>query len=360
MTILEDTDAGSNFASFQVPALAANTAYILPPAFGSAGQQLTDAAGDGILSWAATGSGTGAFSDAGDPVVLNTTSKNVEIGDTGVALDAKVQIAGDADEVQLIIEGHSTQTDDIFIIQQDDETQVFTVSNAGVVTMATDLAVTQGGTGVSALDDILGTTDEISVAAGANTIVGGDVTLTVPDVFRPFYIPAGSLNPNAGDLTGVTALADDADNTNDFTLDQVEFSASAENYCSFLMPMPDDWDGTTAPKFQIVTYSEGSHASNTAEYTMSTGYVRPGSDSWVAALGTAVNVTRTYTTVDRFEISSTFSPTPAGTAAANCWIKIRGSRDGNDATNDTFASTTRLVYLIMYYKKTIYGDETDI
>ncbi len=53
LIILEDTDAGSNFASFQVPALAANTAYILPDAFGSSGFQLTDAAGDGVLSWAA-------------------------------------------------------------------------------------------------------------------------------------------------------------------------------------------------------------------------------------------------------------------------------------------------------------------
>ncbi|KKM22752.1 hypothetical protein LCGC14_1622110, partial [marine sediment metagenome] len=298
LIILEDTDAGSNFASFEVPALAANTPYVLPPVLATAGFQLTDAAGDGILSWAAAGSGTGAFSDAGDPVVLNTTIKNVEIGDTGVTLDAKVQIAGDADEVQLIIEGHSTQTDDIFIIQQDDETQVFTVSNAGVVTMATALDVAQGGTAATSLDDILGTTDEIVVANGANTVIGGDVTLTLPDVFKPLYIPVGGLNPAAGDLTGVTSLVDDADNTNDFTLDQIEFSASAENYWSFLMPMPDDWDGTTAPKFQILTYSEGSHASNTVEYTMSTGYVRPGTDSWVAALGTAVNVTQVYDTID--------------------------------------------------------------
>jgi len=218
----------------------------------------------------------------------------------------------------------------------------------------------RGGTGDTDLDDIVGTTDEISVAAGANAIIGGDVTLTVPDVFKPLYLPVGGINPAAGDLTGVTALADDADNTNDFTIDQIEFSASAENYWSFVYPMPDDWDASTAPKFQIITYSEGSHASNTAEYTMATGYIRPGSDSWVAALGTAVNVTQVYDTVDRWETSTTFSPTPAGTAGANCFIKVKGSRDGDDGTNDTFASTTRMVYLIMYYKKTIYGDETDI
>ena len=358
LTLLEDDDAGSNFASFQVPALAANTAYILPPAFGSAGQQLTDAAGDGVLSWAAVGSGTGAFSDAGDPVVLNTTTKNVEIGDTGVALDAKVQIAGDADEVQLIVEGHSTQTDDIFIVQQDDETQVFTVSNAGVVTIATDLAVTEGGTGVSALDDILGTTDEISVAAGANTIIGGDVTLTLPDIFEEVMIPAGYFNPKAGDLTGATALADDADNTNDFTLDQLEFSGTAENFASAVIRMPPDWDGSTAPTFRVQYYTETSTASNTVDWEISTGYIRPGTDTWIAAIGTGVATAHNPTTLDIWYETALLSPTPAGTAAVGAFIKIRLKRDGDDGANDTHNVPARLVYLIMAYLKTTYGDET--
>lgn len=90
------------------------------------------------ITWAvdATGAGSGAFSDAGDPVVLNTPAKNVEIGDTGVALDAKLQIGGDTDEVQVIIEGHSTQTDSILIIQQDDETQVANIENDGTILTA--------------------------------------------------------------------------------------------------------------------------------------------------------------------------------------------------------------------------------
>ena len=57
LTLLEDTDAGSNFASFQVPALAANTIYTLPNAVGAAGNVLTDAAGNGILSWVEGGAG---------------------------------------------------------------------------------------------------------------------------------------------------------------------------------------------------------------------------------------------------------------------------------------------------------------
>jgi len=49
------------------------------------------------------------------------------------------------------------------------------------LTLTNDLAVTQGGTGVSALDDIVGTANEITVGAGANTIIGGDVTLSIPN-----------------------------------------------------------------------------------------------------------------------------------------------------------------------------------
>jgi len=45
----------------------------------------------------------------------------------------------------------------------------------------TDLAITNGGTGASALDDIVGTANEVTVSAGANTIIGGDVTLSLPD-----------------------------------------------------------------------------------------------------------------------------------------------------------------------------------
>lgn len=45
----------------------------------------------------------------------------------------------------------------------------------------TDLAIVNGGTGASALDDIVGTSNEITVAAGTGTIIGGNATLSLPD-----------------------------------------------------------------------------------------------------------------------------------------------------------------------------------
>ncbi len=54
LIILEDTDAGSNNATFTVPALAADTDYTLPPDDGDSGEQLqTD--GSGVLTWEASG-----------------------------------------------------------------------------------------------------------------------------------------------------------------------------------------------------------------------------------------------------------------------------------------------------------------
>ncbi len=75
-----------------------------------------------------TGAGSGAFSDAGDPVVLNTVSKDVHVGDGAGTLAGKFEIGGDANQPQAVIEGHSTQTDDLLIIQQDDDTELFSVS----------------------------------------------------------------------------------------------------------------------------------------------------------------------------------------------------------------------------------------
>lgn len=50
--ILEDIDDGTNFASFQVPALAANTVYTLPSTDGNNGDVLSSN-GSGVLSWIA-------------------------------------------------------------------------------------------------------------------------------------------------------------------------------------------------------------------------------------------------------------------------------------------------------------------
>lgn len=106
--------------------------------------------------------------------------------------------------------------------------QVFIINSDGEVTtgiwQGTDIGVLYGGTGVSILSDILGTTNQIAVASGANTVIGGNVTLSFPSQLAlinasttnlsslclegcAFGSTATSSFNSAGVLTLITALA---------------------------------------------------------------------------------------------------------------------------------------------------------
>lgn len=85
-----------------------------------------------------TGAGAGAFSDAGDPVVLNTTSKDVVIG-TGAVNTSKLTIDGDADQVQLTIDQNAAQTDAPIILEDGSTNEIFTVEPGGLITTAVGL-----------------------------------------------------------------------------------------------------------------------------------------------------------------------------------------------------------------------------
>lgn len=182
-------------------------------------------------------------------------------------------------------------------------------------------------------------------------------TATVPAAYyHVIEIPSGAINPGAGDLTGATALADDDDNTNDVSLDVLEFSATAENYVTFTVSMPDDWDGSTVPKFKIVWYSSTGSASNTVNWEITLHWVRPGTDSWKVAYGSATSTTQAPTTADIWYITSALSPGTTGTAAAGATAVVRLMRDGDDGTNDTHTATAKLVKVLMQYKSTKLGE----
>lgn len=95
LIILEDTDDGSNNATFTVPALAADTDYILPPDDGDAGEQL-QTNGSGTLTWEAGGAGGGGgWTDDGTTVRLDAPTDNVSIGATSEPSTEKLQVTGD-------------------------------------------------------------------------------------------------------------------------------------------------------------------------------------------------------------------------------------------------------------------------
>ena len=95
-----------------------------------------DSGGSSYTAMGDGGGGGGAFSDSSDPIVQNTITKDVHIGDGAGTLAGKFEVGGDADQPQLVIEGFSPQTDDILIVQNDADVELFSVSPTGEIALA--------------------------------------------------------------------------------------------------------------------------------------------------------------------------------------------------------------------------------
>ena len=114
LIILEDTDAGTNNATFIVPALTADTDYTLPPDDGDAGEVLqTD--GDGVLTWEADAGGA----DTNSPKLYYWSSS------ASLPLQPIADLAtGASDGVAPIVKDTDTNTE-ILVIAFDDTADEF-------------------------------------------------------------------------------------------------------------------------------------------------------------------------------------------------------------------------------------------
>ena len=116
---------GANYVGFEAPALAADKIWVLPAADGGASEFLqTD--GSGTLSWASAAS---AWQTTANVVNLVTGTDTVTIGDATAG--GKLFVNGDADEVQLQVQAHSSQTANILEIQKSDGTVLAGVQGRG-------------------------------------------------------------------------------------------------------------------------------------------------------------------------------------------------------------------------------------
>ncbi len=76
------------------------------------------------------GSGAAAgWTDNGADVNLTTSTDNVGIGGSSLG---KLSVDGDADEVQLLVQGNSTQTTNIFVLEENSGTDIITAAIGGV------------------------------------------------------------------------------------------------------------------------------------------------------------------------------------------------------------------------------------
>lgn len=268
LQLFEITGSGTNFASFAVPPLAANTVYTLPPDDGDAGEQLqTD--GAGVLTWEAAGGGAGA--------------------PTGAT--------------------YITQTADGTLTAE----QALSSLSTGIMRVATTTGV------VTSLTDSAGVRANLSDEVGT-----GPAMFTRTGVLREVYVNAGAMisRSTAGAATATVELA-----TNDIMFDSFDFDSTASEGVGFWWTPPNAYnDGTVTIRFHWTA------ASGTGTVTWScSARALPDDAAMDQALGTAVAVTDTLIAVNDMHLTSaTGAITIAGTPAGSNPIYFQITRDVAD------------------------------
>jgi hypothetical protein len=105
-------------------------------------------------------------------------------------------IDGDTDEIQLRVQGHSTQTADLFTVEKSDGTDLLSVSNAGLVTLTSTSGSTISAATGNDLDIIAAASQTINLGDGAGNEVrvsqAGEMTFAGTGAFTP---PNGASPP---------------------------------------------------------------------------------------------------------------------------------------------------------------------
>lgn len=218
-----------------------------------------DASGNLVSAGAACGSGgSGAFSDAGDPIVQNTTTKDVVIG-TSQVNSSKLTVDGDADQVQFTIQGNSSQTNDLMVAEQSDGTEVFSIDKDGNVT---GKSFTSTGTGQSTVDDL---------SVTSSLFLGG--TDSTADVYYDSTVPKTVFNSALGvKSTGAatTNYCNDANTKGCWAMEgsttETDLSSSAED---LTVSTSDTIPQSTDKKFG--TYSRDWESADTEYLTHADG-----------------------------------------------------------------------------------------
>ena len=161
-----------NYVGFEAPALSANKIWVLPNADGGASEFLqTD--GSGNLTWSSAGgtdlTGLGVDNRAARWDGTDTLqSSNVTISDNGGTI-----IDGGADEIQLTVQAHSSQTANVLEIQKSDGTVWAGFDERGMV-------FSDGGTVVS--NFFAGAGAGSAATTGANNVaIGQNAGRTITD-----------------------------------------------------------------------------------------------------------------------------------------------------------------------------------
>lgn len=78
---------------------------------------------------------SGLFSNSSTNDYQTSTTNALIIGGTSPISSARVSVDGNADKVQVLVQGHSTQTSDVLRVEKSDASSLFSVTNASGITV---------------------------------------------------------------------------------------------------------------------------------------------------------------------------------------------------------------------------------
>ncbi len=304
-TTLGDTISSSEIEDGTIKAEDLNSSNAPTDAF-----TLTYNSSTGGFTWTDPAASTtdAGWTDFGTLVTLTTSTDNVTIG--SVANVAKLGIVGDTDEIQLLVRGNSTQTSNIFAVQNASSSNLVTIDNLGNLTLASGADLTIGSIG---LNDTTGTTTSGASLIGVFDELTNSNSTNLQDVLDD--LDAAITGGSTGDITAVgDVLTGDA------------FTQTAGN------------DGTTL-------YFEGATADSN-EIALTTA--DPGSDITVtipAIAGTLASLagTQTFTGAKTFgDISSTGNTTIGNANTDTLTINAGSSGIGISFGDASFTTCTAL------------------
>jgi len=205
LKLYEPSASGTNYSAFKAPAQGADITYTLPNTVGGAGTVLTDAAGNGTLSWV-TAAATGANAALSNlaSVAINTTlvsdTDNTDaLGTTAIGW-ADLFLGNGA-----VIQWNSApSTADLTLTHTAD---TLTFAGGNIVGLGATTATTFNGLAITANG-----TNTLNIAAGKSLIVSNILTFTGTDSSSVAFGTGGTVlysggalgTPTSGTLTNAT------------------------------------------------------------------------------------------------------------------------------------------------------------
>lgn len=211
LRLLEASGSGTNYTAFTVAPQAANITYTLPVAVGAANTVLTDAAGNGTLSWAAPTPASNLIATITTPVAVASatgaqTLFSITIPANTLGSTGAIRVKAFFDNIAL------TST----------KTAQFTLKYGGTQVGSTVLTNSAAVT-ISALS---GTVEAVLIAAGATNSQVGSITESFGDGTVVNNLSARSIVAVAGGAPNTLAVDSTVNQTLLFTVTESNNSAS--------------------------------------------------------------------------------------------------------------------------------------